>query len=292
LTRPRTARELYFATALPMAYAQIALPTSFTLPTYSQPYTTVRAVAIGAEEIYISMDSNTCPVTQAFAIYGGRTFSSDVAGATPRLRHLLSTVTARAYIDVRDAFLSHFGQPAVGERLAFRVVHWQPGATSKTTWPLTCNVLHRSLVINPNPRFELAWVANLPSNWTEPSTYVDTRITVNPLEQLNSWQLVVGDNVNTSQAHGPWGAPLAAGHTYEIRYLLSVASGTLTIIAIYDTTPTYDTLLTAFAGPWQGEKIHTLAPTAINGNCTWWIANNPHVPVNFTIDLLSIREIL
>lgn len=292
LTRPRTARELYFATAIPMAYAGLTLPTAFARPVYSQPYATVRAVAIGAEEIYISMDANAVPINQAFSIYGARTFSSAVAGATPRLRHLVSTTTARAYVDVRDAFLSHFGQPAIGERLAFRVVHWQPGATTKTTWPLTTNVLHRGPIINPNPRFETNWTANLPWYWYEPAIFTDTKITTNPLEALASWNLTVGDNAATASADGLWNATLVAGHTYEIRYLLSLASGTVTIGYIYDGFPHYFTFLTTPTAPWQGEPTVQITPAAITGNCKWFFANNPHVPGNFTIDNLTIREVL
>ncbi len=292
LARPRTARELYFATALPMAYAGVTLPTAFAKPVYSQPYATVRAVAIGAEEIYISMDAYSVPTGQAFSIYGARTFSQAIAGATPRLRHLLSTTTARCYIDLRTAFLAHFGQPAIGERLTFRVDHWQPGSTTKTSWPLTCNVLHRGPIINPNPTLEGTWTGQTPNWWYNPTTYTATRITTNPLQAANSWNLTVGDSAANASENGLWNATLIAGHNYEIRFLLALASGTISVWYLIDATPHYYLLLATPTSPWQGEQTIQLTPTAITGNCLWQIINYAHVPGNFTIDNISIREVL
>lgn len=292
LTRPRSARELYMATAMPMSLAGLTLPTAFALPTYSQLYSTVRAVAIAADEIYISMDSLSIPTGRAFSIYGARTFSGDVAGATPRLRHLVTTSTARCYVDVRTAFLAHFGQPAIGERLHFRIDHWQPGATTKTSWPVTCNVLNRGPLKSANQNFEETWTGNAPLSWNTITTYTPLRVTTNPMQALNSWNLSVNGSSAASAAWSTMLAPLIAGRVYEVRCLLALNSGTISVFRLYDAAFTTFLTLTTFTTGSQTEIIATFTATGWTG--TGWILfqNNANLAGNFTIDHLSIREVL
>ena len=292
LTRPRSARELYFATALPLAYAGAALPTAFARPVYSQPYTTIRAVAIAAEEIYISMDSPTLPVGQGFSVYGARTFSGAAQGRTPPLRHLLSTTSGRCLIDVRTPFLAHFGQPAIGERLAFRVDHWQSGSTSRTSWPLTTTVLNRGPILNYSPNWEMAWVGNQPVYWIAPVNFAPLRITTNPLQAANSWNLSVGSVGSNSTAFSNTFPPLTAGHTYEVRLLLAHASGTFSYFAIWDNTFVARFLLQTPTAPSQREFITTLTPVTWAGFSQFVFVSFATVAGNFTIDHLTIRRIL
>ena len=292
LTRPRTARETYFATAMPMCYAGITLPTTYALPVYSQPYTTVRAVAIGTEEIYVSMDSLSIPTGHAFSVYGGRTFSGDVAGATPRMRHLVSTTAARCYIDIRTAFLSHFGQPAIGERLAFRLVHWTPGATTQTSWPITCNVLNRGPVKNANQGFEGAWVGQAPLSWNTITTYTPLKVTTNPMQSNTSWNLSVNGSSAACAAWSTMLGPLTAGHVYEARILLALNSGTISVFRLYDAAFTSFLTATSFTTGSQKELTYTFTATGWTGTGWLLFQNNANLAGNFTVDNISIREVL
>jgi hypothetical protein len=292
LTRPRSARELYFSVALPMAYAQIPLPGAYARPIYAQPYTTVRAVAIAADQIYISLDAAAVVAGQAISIYGGRTFSAATSGPTPRLRHLLSTVYTRCYLDVRAAFIAHFGQPAIGERLAFRVVHWKPMGTARSIWDLTTTVLNRGPDHVNNGTFEGSWTGQVPSPWTAPVIYTPSRDQSNPLQAANSWTLSVGDNVATAYTAAYLLTGLTSGRSYEFRCLLAMASGTFNSLKLYDNATTIHTLIAAPTAPSQREIIHTIPALTWVNPVYLWLTNAPHAPGSFTLDNLSIREIL
>lgn len=290
--RPRTAKDLFFSVALPMSYAGVTLPTSFARPTYYQPYTTIRAVPFAGQALYLTMDSAATPSAQGFIVRAGRTFSNLATAPKPPLRHILTSTTVQCYLDIYQPFKDHFGEPQAGEYLWFEVSHFQPGGWQRSTFTFSTPVLSRGAAINPNGTFEGSWSGNTPASWTPSAGATYLRRTVNPLADANSWTVTVPDSAATEGPYCYLGYTINTSKTYEFRALVSITAGHLDHFVIAPFAGTQFDIPAPIAAPWQGQITIPIDPSGWTNPCGMYPANNPHSTGSWTVDNVSIREVL